>query len=821
MANVTYTVRQGDTLTKIAYQYNTTVDELVRLNNLENPNLIHVGQVLIISSSSNPAPPSNNTNKANITLFGLQADTDRTVFATWTWTRSNTEEYEVHWHYDTGNNNNLWFSGEESTTTLRQSVYTAPENAIRVRFTVRPVSKTYTSDEQEFKYWVAEWSTAKTYSFSSNPPVTPPVPEVKMEGFKLTATLDNLHDLNATHIQFQVFEDNAHLYRNARTEIITYHAGYSTTVAAGHQYKVCCRAIRSSLTSEWSEFSENIESPPEKPGSITVCRAASETSVYLEWEASSTAKTYEIEYTTKHQYFDGSSETTTISDVKQCHYEITGLERGERYYFRVRALNDQGESSWTWGYSSVLLGEKPSPPTTWSSTTTAIIGEPLRLHWVHNSEDGSTQKRAVIEIANGTDKQTYTIDSSEEEDDEKTMHYDVDTSSYTDGASLRWRVRTAGITNQYSEWSIERTVDIYAPPALYLDALDFQGSRLETLTSFPFVIQALTSSGNQVPVSYHVSIISNQLYATTDEIGNVKNIGVGQEVYSRHYDTPNALIVEMSAGDVDLHNNVEYTIKCTVSMDSGLTATETCNFTVAWEEVEYIPNAEISIDKESLVAYIRPFCVDADENIIDNVTLAIFRREFDGSFTEVAKDIPNNGYTVYTDPHPALDFARYRIVSTDNSTGSVGYYDLPGEPVREGSIVIQWDENWSNFDVSDESVRVESPWWGSMLKLPYNIDVSDNYNADVSLVEYIGRKRPVSYYGTQLGESSTMNVEIEKTDLNTLYALRRLAIWTGNVYVREPSGSGYWATIKVSFSQRHMELVIPVTISVTRVEGGL
>ena len=107
-----------------------------------------------------------------------------------------------------------------------------------------------------------------------------------------------------------------------------------------------------------------------------------------------------------------------------------------------------------------------------------------------------------------------------------------------------------------------------------------------------------------------------------------------------------------------------------------------------------------------------------------------------------------------------------------------------------------------------------------MLKLPYNIDVSDNHASDVSLIKYIGRQHPVSYYGTQRGETSSWNVEIPKDNIETLYAIRRLAVWMGDVYVREPSGSGYWANISVSFSQTHCKLTIPVSFSITRVEGG-
>ena len=206
--------------------------------------------------------------------------------------------------------------------------------------------------------------------------------------------------------------------------------------------------------------------------------------------------------------------------------------------------------------------------------------------------------------------------------------------------------------------------------------------------------------------------------------------------------------------------------------------------------------------------------------LVKDVTLSVYRREFDGSFTELGTGLDNSKNTTITDPHPALDYARYRIVAVTNSTGAVSFYDVPGYPVGGKSIIIQWDEQWSTFDANSDGVLEQPPWAGSMLKLPYNIDVSDKYGMDVSLIEYVGRKRPVSYYGTQLGESSTWNVDIAKDDEETLYTLRRLAIWPGDVYVREPSGSGYWANISVSFNQTHLEVVIPVTLEITRVEGG-
>ena len=48
-------VHSGDTLSGIAAGHNTTVEELLRLNHLKNPDLIQVGQVLLIPAAA-PAP---------------------------------------------------------------------------------------------------------------------------------------------------------------------------------------------------------------------------------------------------------------------------------------------------------------------------------------------------------------------------------------------------------------------------------------------------------------------------------------------------------------------------------------------------------------------------------------------------------------------------------------------------------------------------------------------------------------------------------------------------------------------------------------------
>ena len=566
-----------------------------------------------------------------------------------------------------------------------------------------------------------------------------------------------------------------------------------------------------------------------------------------------------MEYTTNKAYFDTNSDKVSSKTIEVGTTAIiSGLEDGDEYFFRVRAVNEQGRSGWT-PIKSCKVGQKPAAPTTWSSSTTAIVGEKVILYWVHNTNDGSKATKADLElVVNGVDKSpkdfTYT---PKDEEEETTYQYTIDTNAYSDGATVQWRVRTAGVTGVYGDWSVQRTIDIYAPPTLELHLTNTSDEDIESLESFPLYVKGIPGPQSQSPIGYHLTVVSTEDYETEDQIGNEKLVSANEEIYSKYFDIKTQLIAELSANNIDLENGKTYKVHCIVTMNSGLTAEAESEFTVDWVEEEYGPDAEIIYNEDTYSCSIRPYCfttpdeyfpdeeipaTTADETtetpaedsdneeetvneiLVEGVTLSVYRRDYNGEFIEIATGLDNTSNIYVTDPHPALDYGRYRVVVTSNATGAVSYVDLPGYPISESSVIIQWNESWNNLitsEVNEGEIPDEPTWSGSMVILPYNIDVSDKNDIDVSLVKYVGRKRPVSYYGTQLGETASWKVEIPKDDEETLYALRRLAIWTGDVYVREPSGTGYWANISVSMSQTHCQLTIPVTLEITRVEGGV
>ena len=468
-----------------------------------------------------------------------------------------------------------------------------------------------------------------------------------------------------------------------------------------------------------------------------------------------------------------------------------------------------------------------------------------------------------------------------EEEKDKTSTYEIDTSVYTEGTKIKWRVKTKGIMPDYGDWSVLRTVDVYAKPTIALTVTDDAGVGIETLTKFPINVKATTYPKTQKPISYYLTVLANESYETQDEVGNVKMVNKDSEVYRGFFDISTDFEFTLSADNIDLENGMSYTVKVVASMNSGLTAEDTHIFTVGWGDYKgYNPELELTLNEDDYSMLILPYCAeyplhywkvkysrgvyintgeeiaalegepvidkftkegdqvykgtdssgvtiyfaiipDPDGVLIEGVTLSVYRREFDGSFTLIGKGIANDKNSYITDPHPALDYARYRVIATDTATGSIVYSDVAGLDINCPYVIVQWDDTWTPYEVTDDADLSSDNISKSMVMIKGNVDVSDKYNSDASLVEYIGRSRPVSYYGTQLGETSSWSMEIPKSDKETLYALRRLAIWMGDCYVREPSGSGYWARVSVSFDQKHCELTIPITMDIKRVEGGI
>ena len=424
-------------------------------------------------------------------------------------------------------------------------------------------------------------------------------------------------------------------------------------------------------------------------------------------------------------------------------------------------------------------------------------------------------------------------------------YYLIPAGTYEAGAVITWKVKTKGIVDGFGPFSAERQVNIYTPPTVRFtigsgyqwisDDFEFRDDNLYpdnaiqatsingTLETFPMILSVHSGPTTQKPLVYVITIISDDTYEDVDDSGRIMFVRSGQEVYKRYiYTSERDFVTLISANEINVDNNHSYTMTITVNTDVGLTGEASSAFVVEWElETDIELDTTIMIDEDTAAAYLSPSCTNEEGYFLNNISLSVYRRDFDGGLTEIASDLRNGEGITVTDPHPALDYARYRIVATDLSTGRMFYEDLAPQPVGIPEIIIQWDEAWTGFEADFPQLLEEAPYKGSVLRLPYNIDESEKNDLDVELVNYIGRSHPVSYFGTHVGQTASWKTDIDKTDVETIYALRRLAVWPGDCYVRAPSGVGYWAHVKVNFDISHLNPIVPVSLDITRVEGGI
>lgn len=662
------------------------------------------------SAPSTTSTPAKDPYKPSGVKVGFIADsTSEELYALWDWTKlDGFENFEYEWQYTVKETGTKWWT---STGTTKDDVcsWSVPDNAEKIRFRVKPVSKTKTEEKNgktnTTVYFEGKWSDYATYNIASKPPSKPDAPSsVRLDTLNKQKLIVDMRvaSIDATHVQFQIVKNDTIDYRKSKqmpidaTALEYNNIQWLADLDLGGVYKVRCRVIKGSLESEWSDYASSvITTAPSRPAGFTRCEAHKsnvdgEISVYLEWPAVPSATEYEVEYATNRDRFDAQGQTSSLSPnpPNNTSLEKYDLETGQTYYFRYRAKNSGGDSDWSDISDGIALGTAPAAPTIWSSTTTAAVDDPLTLYWVHNSKDGSSETKAYIWIGvYGSDGRTWSGQKEEPnnnsyEDIDKTRSFDLwsylrMTSDaygiYQYGCQIKWQVKTAGVTGEADIWSDIRVIDVHAKPSIELEVKDGAGNIINgtpddpnTLRALPINITATTSPG---PIGFHLSIVSNDSYETVDNFGNDKMVSVGEEVYSKYVDGNILYNMKISAGDLSLESGASYTLTCVASMDSGLTAEASIEFVVDWDEVSYVPNAVITYDKDLMVTHIRPYCYAR--------TITYHKVEDDdGTYTSTDTIV-----SVFS-PEPLRRFFMANGLEAfqkqDENTGAITYYYLDG-----------------------------------------------------------------------------------------------------------------------------------------------
>ena len=760
---------------------------------------------------------------------GLVAGEDRRVFVQWKDKKSNkTDSYAYDWEYYDGKR---WLPGSTgSSSPTEASVgggwyrneWSAPDVATSVRAHVKPVSKTYKKKKKTKRYYSSSYCPYHSHSFLSD---KLPVPEIKadLDDDGITATIEvKSDDADCAYCDIEWYSGDVKVGGKVDYSCKG-EAVYRMTMTLGAVWKFRARVKSSGKkgASDWSDW-ETLKAKPAAP-SGAAASALSSTSAKVTWTAGAGAETYEAQRVADDgAYFDTNPDEVVSTDgIVGTTYSPTGLETGHRWFFRVRAVNDTGESTWS-NITDTVLATVPEAPTTFDTEAAFIVGDTVRLRWTHNCEDESEQESAEIELNVGGDATVVTVEGED-------LYHDLALAGYRDGSEVRWRVRTKGVHPDWSPWSATRLFSVYERPSLMCVVMREDGTPLDEdtpLDSYPLKVRLDASGGGGIVSGYHIAITSSTDSSYTDEYGSDITVAAGEVVFDTDFNvSEDPFTVSLQASDgLYLRNVTGYSVVADVSMQSGLRAvSDPVGFTVDFDATVPEPDAVVYFDRDTLTATVNPACYADDsegeqtEDYYPGVVLSVMRLSQDGTVTMLQRGIANDGLTAVIDPHADFGECWYRIIATDPATNTSSVQDV-FEESEHPTCCIQWDERFTSR-TADEAFADDMEFAGTRIDGLYNLQFEENGSVQSEDVEYIGRKFPVSYYGTQKGYTSTYQVEFDKEDTETYRKARQLQGLLDDVYIREPSGVGFWAhCTNVRISRSHDSRAVSLTVEAVRVD---
>lgn len=697
----------------------------------------------------------------------------------------------------------------------------------------------------------------------------------------LTVSIENIADHqsseneegNTDRIEIEVVMDNDAIFSDNMWQVSQFHNVTAVIdVNLGHSYKVRARGIKDLDPNTgtigygpWSEYSSSHLSRPEAPVLMSVQNRA-EGQVKVTWSTfdGAGANTITVYYGDENTPYDEPSGSKSAAKAMG-NVIITGLDTsGKKWWFIGAAVNDAGEtksSKLLW----ITLGTTPTAPTVWTDSYVVAYDSmygynwQYPIYWTHNSEDNSyaSESELVLQILTtegGPHAARQVILSANDANLQNDQYsYTVysgmfaDSINFADYPSFRalFDIRTkSSASDKWGPRSATQTIKIYKKPTIYLNMyktcsdwsfesyLNIKGTLSNPYTvgdkiiQYPLFIGVTETNVGQTPINMSLTLTTLDTYESVNNIGESILVNEGDQIFQALQEYAPSEYSEvfryvLLPNNAPMKNGIRYQLSCTVTYNSGLTSTNDRVFETSFDTIKFLPNAQIAYNQNDISTIVSPYVYDRNGYLVGNVAISVYRLAFDGTFEPVAQNLENDKRPSVSDPHPTLNRVSYRIVAMSYLNGSISYADIPAYPIPEKAVVLQWNSGRRTVYNSTEENKLASPLLTtSMLKLPYNIDVSENVAPDVSFVEYIGREHPVGYYGTQVGQSLTISSDVDATDSETIDLLRRLSRYMGDVYVRTPNGIGYWANVTVSFSTNHTEMVIPVSLTVTRVEGG-
>jgi len=555
--------------------------------------------------------------------------------------------------------------------------------------------------------------------------------------------------------------------------------------------------MRSGITLD----SDIVSVPPEW---VTVQEWTHSDSVRIGWPWSwSGANQAELSWADHEDAWESTDEPESyIIDNKQVSsWVISELETGKRWYFRVRLLyiGEDEEVTGPWSETaSYNLSGIPDRPALSLSKAVINAGESFTARWGFTSEDGTTQ--AYAETCEVVDNEDIILARAGEEQSI------VISQDWETGTTHFIRVRTTSSSGRQSEWS--DPVSIYVAEPVTVSMID---SNFESIIGIDPVEEPLlmielpltvTVTGAGVSGMTTVSIIRADDYHIYRPDEKDCDGYAGETIASVSRSGEGQLTITLDDLIGSLDNGARYYLSCSAADEYGQAATRQYPFRVDWNHKAGTPGAEVKVDRWQRIAVITP---TAPENFMQGDVCDIYRLSADAP--ELIYKGAEFGIS-YVDPYPAFgDFCGHRLVTrTSNgdyatADGALAWFDAGvnvGDVLLEKKMIIDVD--------------------GDQIELPYNIELSNNWNKDFERTAYLGGAVQGDWNPAVTRDMSANTVILRGRDLDKQLSMRDLAGYAGEAHIRTPDGSSLVADIQVNETYSYQNKRVTYTLAVKAID---
>ena len=253
-----------------------------------------------------------------------------------------------------------------------------------------------------------------------------------------------------------------------------------------------------------------------------------------------------------------------------------------------------------------------------------------------------------------------------------------------------------------------------------------------------------------------------------------------------------------------LDDGAAYRLIATVQDGLGQSAEVVQAFEVHWTHQALMPDAFVYVRQSEAVAVLNPI---APEGALTTDVCDIYRLSVDKP--ELIYPDAVFGET-YVDPYPTIgEHGGHRFVFR---TANGDYITANDELAWVDMTESEGDTLYSDANIID--------FGAGRVVIEYNADLSNSWCKDFTETKYLGGSVQGDW-NPAVSRTGSISAVAVTDDIETIEAMRRLAVYPGICHVRTKDGSSYAADVQVSEShkQGNGHRIVEFSLSITRVDA--